>query len=97
MGDVGDFLGGIIVAFIVSIIIFLICRELNCWYWKINAHLKLMEDINSKLAAISERLSRPSSTANEGLKETGEISCPQCKQNTAASGAFCENCGYKLT
>lgn len=90
----GSITGGVIGGLIVAIVIFLVCRELNCWYWKINAHLELMENANSKLAAILDRLPSP----GEGNPRKAEnISCPQCKQSTAANGAFCENCGYKLT
>ena len=32
-----------------SIIIFLICRELFCWYWKQNQIISLLTDIRSEL------------------------------------------------
>jgi len=34
---------------IVGIIIFLLCRELMCWYWKINRIVLLLESIDAKL------------------------------------------------
>jgi len=36
----------IIIAAIIVIIIFLICRELVCWYWKINKIVELMNEQN---------------------------------------------------
>ena len=41
MGDVTL----IIFIVIIAIIIFLICRELNCWYLKINARKELLEEM----------------------------------------------------
>ena len=39
---------GIIIGILVGIIIiFLICRELVCWYWKINRLIALMEEQNN--------------------------------------------------
>ena len=38
----------------VSIIIFLICREIICWYWKINERLDIQRDIRNSLNAIQE-------------------------------------------
>lgn len=41
---------GILVAvFFGIILLFLIFRELNCWYWKINARLQEAKLINEKL------------------------------------------------
>ncbi len=41
-----------IVLIIISIVIFLICRELACWYWKINERLRMQKEISSKLDEI---------------------------------------------
>ena len=35
-----DFVATIVIAFVVSIVIFLILREFFCWYWKINENSK---------------------------------------------------------
>lgn len=43
-----DWLGYIIFGIIILIVIFLICRELNCWYWKINERRDILESINFK-------------------------------------------------
>ncbi len=42
----------LIILFIISIVIFLICRELVCWYWKINERLRVQKEISSKLDEI---------------------------------------------
>lgn len=35
----------ILVAVAITIVVFLVCRELICWYWKINKTTLLLEDI----------------------------------------------------
>jgi hypothetical protein len=41
--------GIIIIVVIVFIVIFLILREVNCWYWKINERISLMNEQNDLL------------------------------------------------
>lgn len=42
--------GGIIIGVLIgAVIVFLICRELICWYWKINKIVALMEEQNDLL------------------------------------------------
>jgi len=38
-------LGFAVIVVVIAIVIFLVCRELNCWYFKINAHISLMEKV----------------------------------------------------
>ena len=38
-----------IIALIISIVLFFVLRELNCWYWKINERIKLIEEQNRLL------------------------------------------------
>lgn len=38
-----------ILALIITIAIFLICREIVCWYWKINKRISLLEENNQLL------------------------------------------------
>ena len=37
----------ILIVVLVAIIIFFVCRELFCWYWKINEIRDLLKSINS--------------------------------------------------
>jgi len=32
------------------IIIFLVCREINCWYWKVNEIITILKSIDLKLS-----------------------------------------------
>lgn len=42
-------LTGLLVPIVVAIIVFLICREIFCWYWKINATLAVLTEIRDLL------------------------------------------------
>ena len=63
---------GIIIGILAGIIIiFLICRELVCWYWKINKIVSLMEEQNNLLKqhlGISPDLSSEKIVVNENIK-----------------------------
>lgn len=50
-----DFIS-LIIFLLVLFLIFLICRELNCWYWKINRRIELLEEQNNSLKEIIEKL-----------------------------------------
>jgi len=44
-----DFALGLIVTLFVFVGIFLVCREIMCWYWKQNKIVELLEEIKEKL------------------------------------------------
>lgn len=46
----GDVLGTPILVLAICIVVFLICREIVCWYWKINEQLTLLREIRDLLA-----------------------------------------------
>tara|TARA_B100000315_G_C14163092_1_gene400976 strand:+ start:108 stop:539 length:432 start_codon:yes stop_codon:yes gene_type:complete len=46
----------IIAYIIITIIIFLICREFICWYWKINKRIQNNEDILDSLKGVKNEL-----------------------------------------
>jgi hypothetical protein len=41
---------GLLVILAISIVLFLICREIICWYWKINQSIALLTEIRDLLA-----------------------------------------------
>ena len=62
-----------LIALFVIILIFLICREILCWYWKINEQRDLLFSINEKLAEISKKLNCESSnTLNSNSTEQNQ-------------------------
>jgi hypothetical protein len=45
-----DYIGvGGFIALVVLVAIFLICREIFCWYWKINLRVALLTEIRDSL------------------------------------------------
>jgi hypothetical protein len=50
---------------VVVLLLFLIARELNCWYWKINKRVTLMEQQNKYLRALIKKMG----VTDEDLKE----------------------------
>ena len=48
-----------------GILLWLIIRELNCWYFKINERVKLQKEMNENLRRIIEILNLPSNSDGE--------------------------------
>lgn len=46
-------IGYVLLVLVICIIVFLICRELNCWYFKINERRDLLSAIYNKLSSNS--------------------------------------------
>ncbi len=42
--------------FLISVVAFFICRELLCWYWKINERISKQEEMIEKLNLLTERI-----------------------------------------
>lgn len=42
-------IAGLIITLLVALLIFLVCRELVCWYWKINEAIKQRDDMAKTL------------------------------------------------
>ena len=85
-------LGPIIGLLIGIIVVFLICRELVCWYWKINKIILLMEEQNNLLKKIFGNssfglLNSANEYKNEqNNNEVKEISTKECiKYKVSAS------------
>ena len=41
----------VLVTILIVLVVFLICREILCWYWKVNKIVSLLEGIQSLLRA----------------------------------------------
>ncbi|EFL50164.1 MAG: hypothetical protein AB7D37_14180 [Desulfovibrio sp.] len=58
--EYGTFGGGLI-SFLITLailaLIFLVCREIVCWYWKINRAMELLERQNLLLERIEAKIS----------------------------------------
>lgn len=53
------------IGLVVLIVIFLLFRELNCWYWKINEKIALQKETNSLLGKISRQLDTNDKTSKQ--------------------------------
>lgn len=43
------------IALFVTLVVFLICREIVCWYWKINKSVQLLEQILEELKVLNRK------------------------------------------
>ena len=99
-----------IITIVVLIIIFLIVREILCWYWKINKIVRILEDISSKLSPSfsyanqemeedtleSEAFITPDIASNINSQISGMTMCPHCKKPTLITRDRCEHCGRNI-
>ena len=49
----------LILGLAVFLVIFIICRELVCWYWKINKSVALLTEIRDLLISLNEAQAKP--------------------------------------
>jgi len=47
----GNFFGTLVITLVILVVIFLLLREVVCWYWKINQNLALLTEIRDLLAS----------------------------------------------
>ena len=47
---IGNSLGAVLVGLVVAVVVFLILREVFCWYWKINQSVALLKEVRDLLA-----------------------------------------------
>lgn len=61
----------LVIILVVTIALFFILREVNCWYWKINQRIKLMEEQNRLLNLLVNQNTEHS--RGQSKSETSEI------------------------
>ena len=87
-----------IMTLIFIIALFMVCREVVCWYWKQNEQVKLLQGIKDSLDQLNQNLSNvpaPQSGPAE-VKPTGMIKCPGCGNPQMPSHEKCAVCGERL-
>jgi LSD1 subclass zinc finger protein len=77
----------LVMVLLILFVIFLICREINCWYFKINQRVGLLEDIRDLL--------KKNLQLQNGATSTG-VRCPDCNAFNTPDTSFCTNCGHAL-
>ena len=90
-GNSGSSVGIIIGIVFGVIVVFLICRELICWYYKINEIVALMKEQNNLLKQQMGLTSN--STAN--TSSVDDWVCKKCFNANKKDALFCINCGEK--
>ena len=43
-----------IITLLILFVIFLVCREIACWYWKLNEIVSLLKEIRDELVSTGE-------------------------------------------
>lgn len=70
-GDAGDVIGGLLITLLVIVVLFLIFREVVCWYWKINARLAKMDKSIALLESMDATLKEIRSATSQNAKTAG--------------------------
>lgn len=65
---------GLIVTLIVTILLYLALREVNCWYWKINKNIELQEKTNELLQKLIDQNQRKEVNPNKLIESTEQTS-----------------------
>ena len=93
--------GGMIAIYLlIVIIIFLVCREIVCWYWKINQNLALLTEIRDLLKFQSQNTvvlaANPDGNATGEKKpvvfQPGKWECLACKGKNETGDVACRYC-----
>ena len=64
----GTVIWSFVLILIISILIFIACREIICWYWKINATVKNFSEINEKLSIIITKMDKVEEDKKKEIK-----------------------------
>lgn len=91
----GHVAGILVTTAIILVVVFLVFREVFCWYWKINEHVALLTEIRNLLAASG---SLPGGVAPSASKQVSTAKfCTGCGAAVVEGGSdFCQRCGSKL-
>ena len=82
---------------LILLAIFMVCREIVCWYWKLNDVVTLLKDIKKSLNNIeSEFINKPPDRYE--LKKEVQPILKKCKCGALnpEGEAFCPGCGVLL-
>jgi len=80
--------GPVFLVLIVAVIVWLLLREVNAWYWKTNQIILLLERILEELRH-PDREKTPQA-------ESRQWACPKCQHSNPNNTFKCEQCGYNL-
>ena len=83
-----EIIGGIVIAVIVGLGLFLILRYFWLWYWKIDRIVELLENINNNTTPQSEK-----KVAKKIVHKDIECSNPKCENIFDIAIGLCPKCG----
>ena len=88
-------LGG---GFAALLVVYLLFREFNCWYWKVNARLALLTEVRDLLVRSEQRALAENEALAAAARRPRETVCRQCGTHFAGelTGQYCEKCGGRL-
>ena len=79
------------ITMLILLVVFLICREIICWYWKMNDVVSLLKDIKKLLNDINVAQQAP----QDPKKKTTSVlkKCKKCGALTPEKEPTCSGCG----
>lgn len=99
-------ISGFVWIIILSLAVFLICREVVCWYFKLTKIADLLEEQNSLLREMrdsdrKEEVILNNSNAKVPFKESFKSlfkikRCPKCNRANSFSSTVCSGCGTDI-
>lgn len=96
-------MGKVIVTILVIVgiilLVFLILREVMCWYWKINERITLQQETNLLLKKLIDKEViniHTGETISGEKKPTDEMFCTNCGHKIVFGAEFCTNCSQRI-
>lgn len=83
----------------IVVVIFLIFREVFCWYWKINIRISLQKETNLLLKRLIDNEYVKIDTQevlSEENNQTDTVFCTNCGHKNEFGAEFCSNCSQRI-
>ena len=105
----GDFIASLLISLLVILVVFLILREVVCWYWKINETLSVLKEIRDLLKSNPSAVQQNSSNSPNVVAKKEEVprlteqemydkgNCPECGATVDRDQERCPECETSLT
>lgn len=85
-------------AFVGLLLVYVLLRGFNCWYWKVNQRLALLTEIRDLLARAEHRALAEREALAAAARRPKETVCRHCGARFPGElgGQFCEQCGSRF-